>query len=265
MPAQRGMRGATPGANCGGGGLPAKCALRRTSDPSRPPISLSLGFPRDTFWPKSTAAFLALGVVLTIASAQLVRADAALALRGRGWRRKPSRPRRVRSRKPDACAGVIGVRNARHGDTGMTLDPELVALTRRLRPFRRRLWLRAYRARWRTHRCRRHHGLLVLAIIARIIPFEWHAASAVSLVLIGLAAIVVDAVRVRPTLAEAALAIDSEEGSTTACRLPWRWPSHRRSLPRSRKRTSTPSRRPLLTKAASPASCASRDATRCAR
>ena len=34
--------------------------------------SLSLGFPRDTFWPKSTAAFFALGVVLTLASAQLV-------------------------------------------------------------------------------------------------------------------------------------------------------------------------------------------------
>jgi len=50
--------------------------------------SLSLGFPRDTFWPKSTAAFLALGVVLTIASAQLVAPTRRWRLRGRGWRRK---------------------------------------------------------------------------------------------------------------------------------------------------------------------------------
>ena len=55
-------------------------------------------------------------------------------------------------------------------------------------------------------------GLLVLAIVARIIPFEWHALSAIAVVLLGMVAIVVDAVRVRPTLAEAALAIDSEEG-----------------------------------------------------
>jgi hypothetical protein len=50
---------------------------------------LSLGFPRDTFWPKSTAAFLALGVVLTIASAQLVAPTRRWRVRGRGWRRKP--------------------------------------------------------------------------------------------------------------------------------------------------------------------------------
>ena len=33
---------------------------------------LSLGFPRDTFWPKSAAAFVLLGLALTLASAQLV-------------------------------------------------------------------------------------------------------------------------------------------------------------------------------------------------
>ena len=33
---------------------------------------LSLGFPRDTFWPKSAAAFVVLGTVLTLLSAQLV-------------------------------------------------------------------------------------------------------------------------------------------------------------------------------------------------
>lgn len=33
---------------------------------------VSLGFPRDTFWPKSAAAFVVLGIALTLASAQLV-------------------------------------------------------------------------------------------------------------------------------------------------------------------------------------------------
>jgi ABC-type transport system involved in multi-copper enzyme maturation permease subunit len=34
--------------------------------------ALSFGFPRDTFWPKSAAAFVVLGVVLTLLAAQLV-------------------------------------------------------------------------------------------------------------------------------------------------------------------------------------------------
>src|SRR5215211_6918235 len=94
----------------------------------------------------------------------------------------------------------------------MTLDPELIALTRRLRPFRRRLWFR------RVLRDGVHigavvaMGLLVLAVIARVIPFEWHTVSALGLIALGLVAVVIDAIRVRPTLAQAALAIDSEEG-----------------------------------------------------
>ena len=48
--------------------------------------SLSLGFPRDTFWPKSTIAFLALGLVLTFASAQLVSPTRRWRLRGRRLR-----------------------------------------------------------------------------------------------------------------------------------------------------------------------------------
>jgi ABC-type transport system involved in multi-copper enzyme maturation permease subunit len=52
--------------------------------------TLSLGFPRDTFWPKSTAAFLAMGLLLTFASAQLVAPTRRWRLRGRrlGLRRK---------------------------------------------------------------------------------------------------------------------------------------------------------------------------------
>jgi hypothetical protein len=34
--------------------------------------ALSFGFPRDTFWPKSAAAFVVLGLVLTLLAAQLV-------------------------------------------------------------------------------------------------------------------------------------------------------------------------------------------------
>jgi ABC-type transport system involved in multi-copper enzyme maturation permease subunit len=60
--------------------------------------SLSLGFPRDTFWPKSTAAFLALGVVLTLASAQLVAPT-------RRWRlRRPTWRPRTRSAASDDVA-----------------------------------------------------------------------------------------------------------------------------------------------------------------
>ena len=47
--------------------------------PAGPPIvddrlaqQVSLGFPRDTFWPKSAAAFVGLGVILTLLAAQLV-------------------------------------------------------------------------------------------------------------------------------------------------------------------------------------------------
>jgi ABC-type transport system involved in multi-copper enzyme maturation permease subunit len=43
--------------------------------------TLSLGFPRDTFWPKSSAAFGVLGIVLTLLSAQLVSPTRRLRLR----------------------------------------------------------------------------------------------------------------------------------------------------------------------------------------
>lgn len=63
----------------------AKCVVQldpiNAADPS-----LSLGFPRDTFWPKSTAAFLALGLILTFASAQLVAPTRRWRLRGRRLR-----------------------------------------------------------------------------------------------------------------------------------------------------------------------------------
>ena len=53
---------------------------------------------------------------------------------------------------------------------------------------------------------------LVLAVIARLLPFDLHLAASVAVVIAGLVALAVDIVRVRPTLAEAALAVDSEDG-----------------------------------------------------
>jgi ABC-type transport system involved in multi-copper enzyme maturation permease subunit len=44
----------------------------RCVDPSPTTEQISFGFPRDTFWPKSAIAFVLLGIVLTLASAQLV-------------------------------------------------------------------------------------------------------------------------------------------------------------------------------------------------
>jgi ABC-type transport system involved in multi-copper enzyme maturation permease subunit len=41
-------------------------------EPVTAPGTLSLGFPRDTFWPRSSLAFVVLGVVLVLASTQLI-------------------------------------------------------------------------------------------------------------------------------------------------------------------------------------------------
>jgi hypothetical protein len=36
------------------------------------PVPQTVGFPRDTFWPRSAAAFVGVGALLTLLSAQLV-------------------------------------------------------------------------------------------------------------------------------------------------------------------------------------------------
>ena len=94
----------------------------------------------------------------------------------------------------------------------MTLDPELVALTKRLRPFRRRLWFRRVVRDGVRIGAFVAVGVLVLAVIARVIPFEQHALAAGALLIAGLVALILDAVRIRPSLAQAALAIDTAEG-----------------------------------------------------
>jgi ABC-type transport system involved in multi-copper enzyme maturation permease subunit len=67
----------------------ALCVVPQPQPQPAADSSLSLGFPRDTFWPKSTAAFLALGVVLTLASAQLVAPTRRWRLRRPTHRPKP--------------------------------------------------------------------------------------------------------------------------------------------------------------------------------
>src|SRR5918994_5092329 len=94
----------------------------------------------------------------------------------------------------------------------MTSDQQLAQLRRSLGRFRRRVWLR---------RVVRHGSLilaavvavqLILAIVARLLPFEWHLAVAVAVAGVGAVVFIVDAIRIRPTIAEAALAVDREDG-----------------------------------------------------
>ena len=73
----------------------AKPAGPPTSDP-QVSAALSLGFPRDTFWPKSAAAFVGVGIVLTLLSAQLVSPTRRLRLP------RPHLPRRRRGGAPPA-------------------------------------------------------------------------------------------------------------------------------------------------------------------
>src|SRR3954452_15744660 len=94
----------------------------------------------------------------------------------------------------------------------MTLDPQLLDLRRSLSRFRRRVWLR---------RIVRDGSLilaavvvieLILAVCARLIPFPYLAIASVAVIALGFVALLIDAIRVRPTLAEAVLAVDTEDG-----------------------------------------------------
>ena len=76
-----------PGAAPDGGGIVAPdqdappIGQEREVDTILPQATLSLGFPRDTFWPKSAAAFGGIGLILTLLSAQLVAPTRRLRLR----------------------------------------------------------------------------------------------------------------------------------------------------------------------------------------
>ena len=94
----------------------------------------------------------------------------------------------------------------------MTLDPTIVAIRAGLAPFRRRLWLRRI-VRDATWVVAILVGLeLLLALAARVAPLGWAGSVALAIPVVGLVALLIDAVRVRPTLAETALALDGEQG-----------------------------------------------------
>jgi hypothetical protein len=69
-------------------------------DPVNQPMA-SLGFPRDTFWPRNAAAFVGLGIVLTLLSTQLVAPTRRLHLRLR--RRGTGSPPIVTEPSPEAA------------------------------------------------------------------------------------------------------------------------------------------------------------------
>lgn len=89
---------APPEDNSGGGALEpdsdvvvVEPAVGEEVEPVQGQTTLSLGFPRDTFWPKSAAAFGGLGLLLTLISAQLVAPTRRLTLR-RPVRRSRQQP-----------------------------------------------------------------------------------------------------------------------------------------------------------------------------
>ena len=92
-----------------------------------------------------------------------------------------------------------------------TIDPALSELRGRLRPFRRRLWLRRVVRDGTVILGVALAAQLVLAIVARVVPFEWHLLVAAMIIAVSVAALLIDVVRVRPTLAETALALDAEQ------------------------------------------------------
>lgn len=66
---------------------------------AQPAAAAGFGFPRDTFWPRNAAAFLVLGIVLTLLSTQLVAPTRRLRLRLR--RRASGRPPTVPEASPE--------------------------------------------------------------------------------------------------------------------------------------------------------------------
>ena len=94
----------------------------------------------------------------------------------------------------------------------MTIDPTLVAIRSGLAPFRGRLWLRRI-VRDATWLAAVVVGLeLLLAVAGRLVPLGWAWSAALAIPVVGVIALLIDAVRVRPTVAETALALDGEQG-----------------------------------------------------
>src|SRR6187401_3586954 len=94
----------------------------------------------------------------------------------------------------------------------MTTDPQLTELRKSLGRFQRRVWLRRLVRDGSFILAGVVAAELVLAVVARLFPIQWHAAAAGLVVAIGAVVFAIDAIRVRPSIAEAAIAVDSEDG-----------------------------------------------------
>jgi hypothetical protein len=92
------------------------------------------------------------------------------------------------------------------------LDPALERIRAGLRPHRRRLWTRRIVRRGWIVLAGVMIAELVLFLAARFTPIEAARAIGVSLAVLGLAALAVAAIRARPSLGEAAIAVDREAG-----------------------------------------------------
>ena len=93
-----------------------------------------------------------------------------------------------------------------------TSESTILQLRRGLRPYQRRLWLRRLVRDGARIAAFVAAAGLVLAGAARLTPLGWAPLAAAAMVVAGLLALLIDAARVRPTLAETAMALDSEQG-----------------------------------------------------
>jgi hypothetical protein len=93
-----------------------------------------------------------------------------------------------------------------------TLDPELETVRDLLRPYRRRLWLRrAVRRLWSVVAIVAV-AELALWTLARVVPIELAPAIAAAIPAVGVAVLATLTLRARPSLGEAAIAVDREGG-----------------------------------------------------
>jgi hypothetical protein len=177
----------------------------------------------------------------------------------------------LRRQRADASAGAepaalhlpVDPRAALSGP----LDPALERIRAGLRPHRRRLWMRRIvRRAWIVLA---GIALLELALftVARFTPIEAAQAIGVAIPVLGLAVLAVAAIRARPTLGEAAIAVDREAGLgdrvASALALAVAIPAARRRTRRSRRSRRTP-RRPTR-RPRNAGSCASSGPTPWAR
>jgi hypothetical protein len=117
---------------------------------------------------------------------------------------------RARARRAEALALFVPI-DPRAALSG-ALDPDLLAIRRLLRPFGRRLWLRRVVRRTWLVLAAVVLAELTLWALARVLPLEAAPTVAVALPILGALILLALAVASRPSLGEAAMAVDREGG-----------------------------------------------------